>query len=417
MPEIWCGLPNEILCAIIEQSDRETRLAWSCTNTFFYNFASNLLWRSLHITPKNLEGSWNKVVHKNVFDLQKFDGDKKGMLVPFLSHTSFSLYRQCRKLAHSEDYERAPKLPAQRVKFLSIDFSWDKKDQTREFQNQEVIIHAFGESIGGMSQLQRCHYEGRLFADILEMLLDRKTKSTLRELVLRWKSEYVRCTEHVIISQIPDFRVLAGLGQLRTLSIGRLAPHEARGLAEAVVTLEALEALEVSSAPPADDNDSQRNLFGTTRNESPLLIFLSRVCQLRPMTKTYAGMWGGLPSTLQHLRLKDIYRPVKSKKKRTILDAIGNCKKLRRLELRTMATNQLKIFFRHAELPSLTHLSVSGCRHFLQDNRWMALGLSQDCFAAEASSGSGTIKTFTQFMLRHRYHIIFLRSRYVTSRA
>lgn len=401
MPEIWCRLPNEILCTIIEHSDRQTRIAWSCTNAFFYNFSSNLLWKSLHITPKNLEGVYNDWLDPNPFNLCEPDSDRERMLAPFLGYANNPLYFEFRKLAHPGIQDSAPKLPAQRVKFLNVDFLG-----LRFQQNREVMHRAFHGSLWQMDQLQRCHYEGRVFPRILEILLEKK--DTLRELVLRWRSEYLQFSEGYPTGQTLDFRILSGLSQLQTLKIGRLSPYETWEFAQAVVTLR-LEVLEVSSAPPADNNDTRRNLVGTVNLESPLLRFLGFVNQLKPRTKTHAGSWeGGLPSTLKNLTLRDLYRPAKTKKQRVILDAIANCKMLEQLELRTMATLQLKLFFRFAELPSLKHLHVSGCRHFLPDKAWVALGLRPDCFAAQDPSVYGTMETFPRFLHRHRYQIIDL---------
>ncbi|KAL9002186.1 MAG: hypothetical protein Q9188_004866 [Gyalolechia gomerana] len=412
IPSIWSFLPNDILCIIVENCDRQTLISWSCTNSLFYNLASNILWRSLQILPQDLDGAHRTCRNSFGMDPRIFEKNKEGMLIPFLTNTPFRSH-PLKNVVFPLIAGQKPKLPAQRIKFLSVDFRGERRGQETIFQNRKLIVLAFANSIEQMTQLQRCHFEGRVFPQMMKPLLEKK--HTLRELALRWGSEYLRATEQglgpslVAFNQILDLRVLAGLRQLRTLTIGRLVPQEARGLAEAVVKLR-LEVLVVVSAPPADNNDTNRSLVGTKDDESPLLIFLDCVCQLKPMIKTHAGFWeGGLPPTLRHLRLKDLYRSAKSNKKMTILNAIGNCTELRGLELRTMASTQLKIFFQRAQMPALKHLDVSGCRHFLADNEWTALGLPPDCFADGQVSSCGKIGVFRRFLFRHRHHLIDLR--------
>ncbi|KAL9030189.1 MAG: hypothetical protein Q9196_001659 [Gyalolechia fulgens] len=415
IPSIWSRLPNELLCIIVENCDRQTLISWSCTSAFFYNLASNILWKSLHIIPQDLEGAYTTCRNSSGMDMRRFDSNKEGKLILFLTNTLWSFRSRSlgKNVAFSLGGRQEPKLPAQRVKSLSVDFRGVRRGQNNAVQNENLVLSAFTNSIEQMNQLQRCQYEGLIFPQMMKPLEEKR--HTLRDLGLRWESEYLPATEHglgptlLAFNQILDLRVLAGLRQLRTLTIGRLVPREARGLAEAVVKLK-LAVLIVGSAPPADNDDVNRSLVGTNDDESPLLTFLDCVCQLKPMTKTHAGFWeGGLPPTLRQLRLKDLYRPARSNKKRTILNAIGNCTKLQGLELRTMASIQLKIFFQRAEMPSLKHLVVSGCRHFLADKEWMALGLPPDRFGAGDVLGCGTIAAFPRFLFRHRYRLVDLR--------
>lgn len=402
---------------VVENCNGPALLSWSCTNRFWHNFASNLLWKSLKIVAQDLDEAHITYTKSFRIDDAKQADPENGSMVLFLANHSFrrfflanhiSRQRSARESAGSPLTEiQKAKLPAQRVKNLNIDFqSWDVNASI--YSTRSLISRAVDRSMELMTELQHCKFEGTLHPQTLELFI---WKKTLRNLVLRFDSEYLRARSHdwnyetgqriPAFNQILDLRCLVGLPHLLVLKIGRLVPKEARGLAEAVVRLR-LELLVVASAPPATENDTNVSLLGTSDDESPLLTFLNRVSELRPNVKTFSGAFeGGLPETLYALGLRDLYRPVRSQKERVILDTIGNCSKLEVLELRTMAGKQLKTFLEYGDLPALRYFSVSSCRHFLTDGEWIDLGLMPSYFDLEDLTGESSIGTFKAFLYRH----------------
>ncbi|KAL8836097.1 MAG: hypothetical protein Q9170_003045 [Blastenia crenularia] len=406
-PAIWSALPQELCCMVVEHCDRETQINWSCTNSYFHNFASNILWKSVRIVANDLEAA-GMTSSRSFRSKQPKVKDKNGKLILFLANQSFRRRSSWKAVKFPLMDGQEAKLPAQWIKYLDIDFR-QRDPSLWMYQDRKVISSAVGRAIKSMTQLQFCTFDGAMHPQTLRHLLQKKD---LQGLFLRRRSEWLRpATEDWALGgqRVPAFnqilnnlRCLATLPHLRILSIARLVPAEARGLAEAVVSLKLVRLL-VSAAPPARDDDGARSLVGSCGDESPLILFLQSVCRLSPVIMLDASLvGGGLPSTLQQLTLRDLYRPTRASNEKLILNTVGSCVQLEGLELRTMASKQLKAFFQHANFPALEMLSVSGCRHFLADKEWIALGLPEEDFELADPVPSGSIGVFRDFLSRHR---------------
>ncbi|KAL8863999.1 MAG: hypothetical protein Q9174_007495, partial [Haloplaca sp. 1 TL-2023] len=250
--------------------------------------------------------------------------------------------------------------------------------------------------------------DGILQAETLKYILH---APQLRALRIRSES-YLISREQLGMYRNPnlllDFGILAQLTHLRSLVIGRLAPEETIGLAFAVHKLEGLTELSVSAIAPCHDGDMQFHYAGSCDTESPIIMFLDRLHSIRRPAKN--GMQCALPQRLEHLVLRDFYRPVLSSNFPRLHDIIAPCSNLETLRISLLGIEHVKYFLSHTALPRLTDLTIGVCPHILGHTTWHALRLmfpndgllqpeSQAPMADFARTHQHTLKRLTMTLL------------------
>ncbi|KAL8646689.1 MAG: hypothetical protein Q9226_006753 [Calogaya cf. arnoldii] len=332
---VWSRTPREIVCMVIEESDRETLFNWSRTSKYYYNIAADIIWRWFCINDPQPYRSWN---------------------------------RTCRRIDALRLKTRfETKSPAQRVKDLHFFTAWNESAYDPVTQRR-AATRCMTDALNLLPNLERVLLEVDVHPDGLVAL---KKNEHLQELVLRLWVEFFPLDydddQKPICSYTLDFASLAGLGYLQHLSIGRLTPLEVLGLAKAICALP-LTKLRLDAAPPADSDDPRKSYTGTEVDKSPIQTLLETV-------KLSGGQFSGhLPTSLQSISIRNIYRPFRSSDENLLLATIhpGN---VTRLDLCVIAPKNLMQFFRHARYPKLRSFAVGGCRHFLPDTAWFGLGL------------------------------------------
>ncbi|KAL8768548.1 MAG: hypothetical protein Q9209_005233 [Squamulea sp. 1 TL-2023] len=403
-PSIWGGLPLDVLCTVVESCDHETLISWSCTSVFFYNLASDLLWETLRINANEV----NTSKHRDFARWISPENLKRehAMIVYFMTNNALRRRATRRTIGLPLIYNQMAKLPWLRVKRLRFDFQSSPYYVEKLFQGWYIapVLHKV---LHLMPQLQNLYFEGYLCKSVWDRLL---TMRDLRDLSIRTGAEYVqRCTNNRLIkwanNQLLDLRRLAGLAHLKSLSIGRLAPLEAQGLAQAVLRLK-LSGLYVCAGPPAQDDSDLRSIFAGTHGESPILTFLEAI-----MAGSYQQADSDaapilLPETLKRLTLRDVYRSGQSTNDNMLLDTLHPCQSLTSLDICMMAPNQMQSFLRYAKFPVLGYFAIAGCRHFLYEGDWVHLGVH----GVETKDAPPTVKLHTlaleTFLLRHRYSLL-----------
>ncbi|KAI4251349.1 MAG: hypothetical protein L6R42_008417, partial [Xanthoria sp. 1 TBL-2021] len=327
---VWSGMPRELVCMVVERSDRETLRNWSRTSKFYYNIAADIIWNSFAVRDPKPGRAWYRI-------------DALRSKLRFQT-----------------------KSPAQRVKTFTYFATQDGSNFDAVIERR-LATRCMTDALKYMPNLQLVALEGHVHPDGFDALTQNKQLQKLR---LRLCSEYLRfdndAPEEPSCSYTLNFAPLAGITSLRALLVGRLTPREAPGLALAVRGLLQLLKLQLSAAPPADTEDPRGSYAGTDNDNSPIQIFLETVLSKPTASKRH------LPLSLTHIQFQDIYRPFRSSKKDLVLAAIRS--DVCFLDLSIIATQQLKHFFRHAAMPRLSFFTVAGCRHFLPDVAWKALG-------------------------------------------
>ncbi|KAL8778093.1 MAG: hypothetical protein Q9213_007568 [Squamulea squamosa] len=399
-PSTWSGLPLDVLCTVVESCDHQTLISWSCTSVFFYNLASDLLWETLRINadeviPFEHRGYGRRICPNNM-------ERKHAMLVYFMTNNALRRRSTRRTIGLPLIGNQTAKLPWLRVKRLRLEFQFSPYYVWKLFQGWYIapVLHKV---LHLMPQLQNLYFEGYLCEEVWDRLL---TMRSLRDLSIRTGAEYVqRCPNNESIEwandQVLDLRRLAGLTHLKSLSVGRLAPLEAQGLAQAVLCLK-LSGLYVCAGPPAQDSSDLRSIFTGTHDESPILTFLEAI-----MAGSYQHVDSDvapvlLPKTLKRLTLRDVYRSGQSINDDLLLETVRPCQSLTSLDICMMAPNQMQSFLGHAEFPVLEYFAVAGCHHFLHEGDWVRLnvhGLGTEDIAPTVKIHTLPLETF---LLRHQ---------------
>ena len=245
------------------------------------------------------------------------------------------------------------KLPASRVKELYFDFNGHSV-LMHEFMNAPIM----GELSGQMPQLKRCLVDGELKVETWGHLM---RAASIRSLCIRTSTEYVRtppassqsASREWALAQILDFQHLAGFIQLNSLSIGRLTNKEARGLAQALVSLINLSELSISAGAKAQSSEDIRWLFTGNRSQSPIFKFLASLLELSNQQvgeNNYSGRSMQLARSLKKLTLRDIYRSGdrQSHSDHLLIETISHCENLTSLEIGLLHTPSLQHFLSQA---------------------------------------------------------------------
>ncbi|KAL8685472.1 MAG: hypothetical protein Q9218_007738 [Villophora microphyllina] len=412
-PRVWSKVPPEIVCLIIELCDRETLINWSCTNCFFYDVASDVLWETINLRPHELmntdpvSNAWRGFRGEDYAHVNK-QKRADGTIIHLLANEGFRRPSSRRSNGFRKLGGRSPKPPGVRVKGLRLAFLKGvpfEKPNTRvpASMTQRYVTAVTRNLLPLVPNLIDCTFEGPLHQLTFSLL----TKlQNLRKLDIRRGLEFVQpawedmdadVILHELKNQLLNFCSLSFLTQLRILRIGRLVPKEAQGLAEAVSTLTRVTSLSISTSPAASNDDDRLSFAGSCSDESPILLFLKAILQCGCKTSTSARRH--LPDTLTDLTLKDDWRVCRSTNTNILLDTISPCSRLYQLEIRLMDAGLVSHFLAHAYFPTVRHLSIGGCRHLLEDGDWVEMGLSISNPTITTKKESYPLK---DFIVRHR---------------
>ncbi|KAL8725865.1 MAG: hypothetical protein Q9181_006257 [Wetmoreana brouardii] len=400
---VWSKLPLDIPCLVVEECDDQTLTNWSCADQFFYEFASNLLWEVIVIeTGELIDKGRTDGTHWDWVDGVRIDPIRMrrehNKILYFVEKDAF------RQSGFPMIYNQKPKLPGLRVRFLRLDLSdGGQCQELYKALSRRLVVAVISKLLPWMPNLQSCSFEGPLHSETLDLLVAR---NNLYSLAIRLHMDFIRrCVAEFDaagdripgMSQILDLRCLSRLQQLQGLTIGRLVPMEANGLARALIDLTNLVQLSISAAPPANIDDERNSFAGFRREESPILTLLDTISRTRNGSGAHA--WNHLPKTIKHLNLVDNWRCGCSTNNNLLTDTISPCSNMFSLGLRLMATDLMYNFFLHTRFPVLEHLIVAGCRHSLEDQDWLAMGLNVRNAVPGPSERPSALKEFT---LRHR---------------
>ncbi|KAI4269874.1 MAG: hypothetical protein LQ337_007032 [Flavoplaca oasis] len=365
LSRVWSGMPCELVCMVVERSDRETLYNWTHTSKFYYNVAADVIWESFEVCDPKPSKAWYRI----------------NALRPKLRFQA--------------------KLPAERVK--KFIFYASQADSRPPFAlERRFATHCMMYALRLLPNLQHLALEGDVHPNGFSAIRQYKNLTTLE---LRLSFQFLPFDdgdlEEPSCSYTLNFAPLAGLAHLHSLMIGRLTPREAPGLAIAVQNLPLVN-LKVSAMPPAGSDDPRNSYAGTEIESSPIQSFLEKVLAAEE------GVTGHLPLSLQDIDIEDFYRPFTSSNENLLLETIGPAKPTK-LKLRIRATTQLVHFFRHTQLPGLTSFDVCGCRHILPDAAWKALGLNVNGKAPIHPPQIPVGGSFFQFLSRHRHSLELVR--------
>ncbi|KAL8647716.1 MAG: hypothetical protein Q9210_005391 [Variospora velana] len=382
-PAVWSKLPVEILAIIIEHCDRQTIINWSCTHGFFYDIASNALWKSLFLPPEamsvftqcKLRDRQGKCLFRGRRTGRVWEPCKNNM-VHFLDKKAFGENSSVTEVAFPVPSAR---LPGERVRNLRVNFVASYPHNHFMMTSPRHIDAVVLRLLTCMPNLQSFSFEGILHQQTLAVLAIIRS---LRKLELRGEEDSLQALDPDFDSAgqpIPamglvlDFRNLGIFNVLRDLTVGRLTPLEAHRLGEAIIKLD-LDHLCVSSAPPVDGAHAQADFRGTIADESPLLTLLKSILQhgRQDISGETAGTF---PLTLRTLTLRDHYRIWQHCNENVLLDTVSPCRNLTYIEIQVKAVRPLENFLMHATFPSLNGFSMGACQHTLDWTDWTILGL------------------------------------------
>ncbi|KAL8646688.1 MAG: hypothetical protein Q9226_006752 [Calogaya cf. arnoldii] len=402
-PSIWCNLPLEVLCTVVENCDHETLIDWSCTSEFFYNISSDVLWETLRFTGQEIYLAAPHSTHNITTNRQAVANfrRKDGMIVYFLTHNALR-QRFTRKAGGFPLIQRqTAKLPSTRVKDLRFDFD-GKEIMMDEHEDEEIMR----QTLELTPQLRRCYVEGELSNDTWGHLM---RATSLRSLEIRPSAEYVknRSTSaragRWAYSQILSLQHLVGLSQLNSLTIGRLTTKEARGLAQAVVNLPNLSAFSISASAPCKDTEDVRSIFADFVGESPIFEFLASV--LQHWSRRAVNNIPPLARTLRKMELRDVYQggAGQLRQDNLLFDTLQYFQDLNTLQICLVRPRALQVFFSQAHLPALQHFMVSGCHHLFTEKDWALVGVVLP--KTEHHDSDVLALGFQQFLRRHRKNL------------
>ncbi|KAL8902363.1 MAG: hypothetical protein Q9207_004766 [Kuettlingeria erythrocarpa] len=394
---IWQKLPRDIVCHVIEQSDRDTQISWSCTSQLYYLVASNSLWKEVIMRPEELVGylrTRSLDQHMQVDTLKR----DSNFLVNFLGEDAF---RHPLKGFWLNFAPSPAKSPRERIRCLDINFRGPP--YLLDLTNARKIRRTTSLLLDLVPNLRALAYDGMLDPQTFDCFFHCRH---LRKLKIRGTTD-VLTTELAPTppwNQILDLSRLGSLTNLRKLTVGRLVPKEARGLAKALVGLE-LSELYISSAPPAisEDDDFENNFRGDIDDESPLLTFLKSLLAKQQEQRFGSG---GLPQSLQVLGLRDHYRRWEREQIRghenVLYEVVNGCRNLTHLEIRVKACTPLETFLKRSDLPCLRMFSMEACQHSLDWTDWMKIGLDAGKIRVCREPPSKVAYALRDFLKQHR---------------
>ena len=313
-PTIWSKLPRDVLLNVVEQSDLPTQINWSCTSRAIFLEASSKVWESLHV-----RGS---AITAYVLIVSGFRStDRADGIVHFLLE---SAYRHKNKWDHVFASDRTDGMfilrrngseryshPDQLLATLPLSHVKDFGIENQGFKDQHPICKQFDMDLVLPSLLQRLpklqsfNYVGPLSARMLTTIIQ---VNSLKVLQVRNGNDVLKApTSLFAIHTLPwtdvslDWSALANMKGLEELEVGRLIRHEARRLAEGVISLN-LRKLHLSCWGWEYENTLPSTSVPSTASTSALVLFLDA---LTTLDLGNGQMGPGLPSSLKHVVLVD----------------------------------------------------------------------------------------------------------------
>ncbi|KAL8685473.1 MAG: hypothetical protein Q9218_007739 [Villophora microphyllina] len=360
---IWSRLVPEVLCLVVETCDRDTLLSWALTNHLFYEIASNLLWETLYITiPELLEfcprlGPTKWIDGRGLFinprSLRRDPITCK--ILEFLANNAFRQRPSRRSAGFPMIRNQQARLPGLRVKNLIMDFEYGGATAAcaLELAGAETVIAGISRMLRLLPSLRVLQLDGPIHSQHLAII---SRMHHVQQLKLRSRLGW---TQHIDTGHSgvgPDrpglylllnLQYLARLPQLQSLHLYRLAPNEAKVLASVTIKLTELKTLSLNAGPPAREDDARHHVAGLPENESPIITFLGTV-----QAYQVAGGYG-LPQSLKHLHLQDLYCPGRPKHSNLILNTVAPCSNLVSLGLNLWTFEALRKIFLRGYFPRL----------------------------------------------------------------
>ena len=253
-------------------------------------------------------------------------------------------------------------LPISRVKYLEIDNQGfdDQHPRCRQF-NMNLVLPVL---LQRLLKLRSFRYLGPVSQKALVSIVQ---VNSLRVLQIRTGNEVLKVPSgHNPIPTMPwedvplDWIVLANLKGLQALEIGRLISGEGHRLAQGVATLD-LRRLHLSCWGWESEN-SPPNPFLLSSNTSALVSFLNALTTLDLRGDPTCR---GLPSTLEHLVLKDKYHTSIPSLHQLITTAILPCN-----SLETLATT---IIVNEKSYATISKMGLPAYHKIVGLNSWQQL--------------------------------------------
>lgn len=409
-PSIWRNLPLEVLCNVIDNCDKPTLVSWSCTSQSFYTFASNKLWETLSIGPEDIVSFYGRSRPLSKFERQhQLKLCRSNHMVEFLTGNAFRQRSTRSTVGFPPIGDQTPELPTSRARVLRFDLNG-------HYPNSADCLSCFEEFITGLMKkllpllprLRAYHFEGNLRRETWSLLM--KVRH-MRSLTIRTEADYVlpcwgveRTTRGWASDQVLDMQQLTGLTHLTSLSIGRLSPKEAEGLAHAVVNLK-LSTLSIRASPPARTTRDPYSKFAGDCSHSPIFLFLRTVMQASSLLAS-RGTTAPLSHSLSTVFLEDLFRQENYQGPSINNDILIHTLQLWQLTDLDICVTHPHIqqsFFFHAEFPALKHFTTAGCRHLFCDEDWSRLGIHiPETEHNKEEAVYSSLVSFKPFLMRHR---------------
>ena len=323
-PSLWSGLSEDVLCVIIENSDVQSQVTWSCTNHRFYEFASTLLWTELSIkrdTPQV------KPPSKRCRFIANIKRQGQGVIGSLASTThDFPLIRG-----------RPALLPLQRVRRVCVNLTCMGINDYTILPNQ-VLLKYIDSVLLRLPSLVSFSFDGPFRAKTLRNLVKIRNLELLELRTLdaySGRGEYYNYANRIYLpwkEMDIDFSCIAKLKKLRILKIGHLVNGEARRLAQGLRRLN-LTGLEVSASSWTEGGRDR--YLPTVGKETPSPI--ANLVDALESGDTEADLHvGSFPTTLRSLLLRDLYHYYELSEWETLWASTQACRDLSDIKLDLM---------------------------------------------------------------------------------
>ena len=348
-PLIWSNLPQELLLPIIELCDKSTQIRWSCTNHFFYQAASKVLWKEVNIKYKDF------VIPDRLNNLPQ--SEDRGILQilikgPFRKHST-STNPGIPFFPH-----QVSQLPGDFVSHIDLNVQCKHAvPQPIERYLVTMALDAFAANLHGLKSLR---FSGTLFIGDLWAI------SAIRGLVsleLRTSgvdafppTHYLGYGGFEAADLSSEFEELEHLIHLKVLKVGQIRRFEGIGFANAIRNLR-LTTLEMTV--------SEYNKLDPA--VSPLAYFFRRLVDprfhhaddLNEMNRPLENE-GCLPVTLRVLKLADSHHSSLATRQDVLLAAFRDCEHLEHLLLDVRSAGLIASLVDRLSLPRIQTFTISG---------------------------------------------------------
>ena len=402
---------------VVESSDTKTLINWSCTDRFFYHFASKLLWKSLQITSSevsdyifNRKFSGSRVMGQ--YKSRKEMTRKDDKLVLFLANEAFRKNFGLRKRRFPNIQGRPTLLPSARVTHLSLDM--DIVEERHPFYlfgfpRRPLLTHSvmrafISKLLSLMPKLTGLSLDGPLYRCELPQIL---SVQNLQSLELGYQAgRFETVDDDFVDEHVIDFGCLIVLKHLRSLSVGQLHRQEIDSLTKVIPRLP-LTTLRLGT--PKLDDDRYYYFVGWSSGHSSIRSFIEESLKLERSSEA-----GGRPlnsiAKLKTLELKEGANFHDTELNTLPTRAPMLFYDITDLSLLSMDLDYVDFVFRNYSFPSIQCLSIFGCSHFFSEENYLAMGFLKrakraklDCDLRECKRGHERHRDpFKSFIARHQ---------------